>query len=355
MDGASDPLRAVSAGLLNVIFVLVDDWGSYDAGWREEELGRPSALQTPHLNQLAADGLRLQKYYVQPICSPTRSALLSARYQIHTGLQDGIIQAHARVCLPSAFGTISDAFQALGYSTHMVGKWHLGIYKDECLPWHRGFDSFYGFLTGSEHHYTKVQRIARGSGNRSQLFPDFRTHNGPLLSACLPPSPSQPPPCPLPPGGPPSVPPAAPPEERPCTMPASEGDPQCYSTHMFTAEAVRIISDHHVGRRRATAGAPSTTAPPGRPLFLYLALQAVHEPIEVPARYEQIYSASIADRTRRVYAGPLPSTHPSVLGMHPACHFPPTWCRLVRLAPRPPQTPRLACTGPASNRIRKAP
>jgi arylsulfatase A-like enzyme len=268
-----------------VVFVLVDDWGSYDAGWRQQELGRPPVLKTPHLDQLVAGGVLLRNYYVQPICSPTRSALLSARYQIHTGLQDGIIEAHARVCLPPAFGTMADAFQELGYSTHMVGKWHLGIYRDECLPWKRGFDSFYGFLTGSEHHYTKIQRIARGSGSRSQLYPDFRTHEGPLLSACLPPAPSQPPPDPMPP-----VPPASTPEQ-PLPTPPSEREPQCYSTHMFTAEAVRIISEHHA-------------APPRRPLFLYLALQAVHEPVEVPARYERIYSDAIGDRTRRVYGGP---------------------------------------------------
>jgi arylsulfatase A-like enzyme len=305
--------------LLNVVFVLVDDWGSYDAGWREKEVGRPPVLQTPHLDKLAAHGVRLSNYYVQPICSPTRSALLSARYQIHTGLQDGIIEAHARICLPPAFGTMADAFQALSYSTHMVGKWHLGIYKEDCLPWNRGFDSFYGFLTGSEHHYTKVQRIPRGSGNRSRLFPDFRTQHGPLLSDCLPPTPS-----PLPPGNPPPAPPAqADEQQRPPRL--SESKPGCYSTNVFTSEAVRIISDHHAGRRRTTS--TTATPPASRPLFLYLALQAVHEPIEVPARYESIYSEAIADRTRRVYAGPLAP--------------PPTLyhCRAWRVPPPPPRIP----------------
>ena len=127
-----------------------DGWGSADAAFREKALqpGVPPTLRTPTLDSLVGEGVELTSYYVQHICSPTRSALLSSRYQIHTGLQDGIIQAWARVCLPPKFGTLGDAFSALGYSTHMVGKWHIGIYRDECLPWRRGFDTFFLVLDG---------------------------------------------------------------------------------------------------------------------------------------------------------------------------------------------------------------
>ena len=64
----------------------------------------------------------------------------------------------------------------------------MGLYKDACLPWKRGFDSYYGYLTGSELHYTKEQRSARGSaGNASNkvLFPDFRSESGPIESVCV--------------------------------------------------------------------------------------------------------------------------------------------------------------------------
>jgi hypothetical protein len=192
----------------HVAFVLVDDWGSYDAAYRQVDLGRTAQLHTPTLDRLTREGARLDSYYVQHICSPTRSALLSGRYQIHTGLQDGIIQAQAQMCLPPAFGTMADAFKQLGYATHMVGKWHIGVYKDACLPWHRGFQSYYGYLTGSEHHYTKVQRIRRGSGNESALYPDFRTERGPIDTHCvadpLAPPPPPPPPCGAGSGGPPA-------------------------------------------------------------------------------------------------------------------------------------------------------
>lgn len=125
---------------------------------------------------------------MQHICTPTRQAFMSGRYQIHTGLQHDIIKNSQKSCLPPAFATVADLFQVGGYATAMIGKWHLGLYKSECLPWNRGFDSFYGFLTGSELHYTKMQRSARGSpGNASHkvLYPDFRSHEGPIDSPCV--------------------------------------------------------------------------------------------------------------------------------------------------------------------------
>jgi arylsulfatase B/arylsulfatase I/J len=109
----------------HVFFVLVDDWGSYDVAWREKELGRTPQLHTPTLDALAKDetAIVLDQYYVQHICTPTRQSLMSGRYQIHTGLQDGIIQNSQKMCLPPVFKTMANAFDELGHETHMVGKW----------------------------------------------------------------------------------------------------------------------------------------------------------------------------------------------------------------------------------------
>ena len=109
----------------SVVMALIDDWGSYDVAWRQKELGRQPQLKTPVLDALVQQGTKLDDYYVQHICTPTRQALMSARYQIHTGLQHGIIQNSQRSCLPPKFGTMADAFKAANFSTHMIGKWHL--------------------------------------------------------------------------------------------------------------------------------------------------------------------------------------------------------------------------------------
>jgi arylsulfatase A-like enzyme len=99
------------------------DWGSYDVAWREKELGRTPQLKTPVLDDLVQQGVKLDDYYVQHICTPTRQALMSGRYQIHTGLQHGIIQNSQKSCLPPKFGTMADAFKSAAFSTHMIGKW----------------------------------------------------------------------------------------------------------------------------------------------------------------------------------------------------------------------------------------
>ncbi|KAK3094132.1 hypothetical protein FSP39_024506 [Pinctada imbricata] len=147
-----------SAAKPNIIFILADDYGFNDIGYHGSE------IKTPNLDKLAQTGVRLENYYVQPICTPTRSQLMSGRYQIHTGLQHSIIHPRQPHGLPLENPTMADKMREAGYSTHMVGKWHLGFYKKEY---------FASYLVGAEDYFThyRCEEKACGYDLRDNLQP----------------------------------------------------------------------------------------------------------------------------------------------------------------------------------------
>ncbi|KAK7478758.1 hypothetical protein BaRGS_00029969 [Batillaria attramentaria] len=229
----------------NIVFVLADDYGFNDIGYHGSE------IYTPNLDRIADGGVKLENYYVQPICTPTRSQIMSGRYQIHTGLQHDIIwpwQAHG---LPLDSPTLADKLREAGYATHAVGKWHLGFYKEDYVPTHRGFDSFYGYLTGGEDYFTHWLCSSPGSTEKDYVSIagycgyDLRDNDTPVKT--------------------------------------ESGN---YSTHLFTDRAISLIKSHDKSK----------------PMFLYLAYQAVHAPMEVPESYVTNYD-HIHSKLRRTYAG----------------------------------------------------
>jgi arylsulfatase A-like enzyme len=132
----------------NIIFLLIDDLGYADCGFN----GGKDIL-TPNIDKLAKEGSILKNHYVQPVCSPTRSALLTGRYPTKTGIYT-IITPGAPWGLPLNERTLANALKEAGYSTAITGKWHLGEFEKAYQPNARGFDYQYGHFFGSIDYYT---------------------------------------------------------------------------------------------------------------------------------------------------------------------------------------------------------
>ena len=131
----------------HILYIVADDLGYHDVGYMGSD------ITTPNLDQLAAEGARLGRYYVQPMCTPTRAALMTGRYPLRYGLQTGVIPSGARYGLALDELTLADALGAAGYRTALVGKWHLGHADKAYWPTRRGFQSFHGPLVGEIDHF----------------------------------------------------------------------------------------------------------------------------------------------------------------------------------------------------------
>lgn len=133
----------------NVVFILVDDLGYGDLG----AYGARD-IRTPHLDRLARQGVRLTDGYSNgPVCTPTRAALVTGRYQQRVGLEWAIGPGQSEPGLPATEASLARRLKGAGYVTGLVGKWHLG-YKPEFGPNAHGFDEFFGLLSGNVDFYS---------------------------------------------------------------------------------------------------------------------------------------------------------------------------------------------------------
>ena len=219
-------LQAQSGSKPNIVCILADDLGWSDAGWHGSE------IRTPALDRLAASGAKLEQFYVQPVCSPTRAALLTGRYPMRYGLQVGVVRPWAQYGLPLEERTLPQALQEAGYFTAITGKWHLGHFQPAYLPTRRGFDHQYGHYNGALDYFTHIRDGGFDWHRNDQICRD-------------------------------------------------EG----YTTSLIGREAVRLIEGHDRSR----------------PLFLYVAFNAPHAPLQALQEHLELYSW-IADKNRRPYA-----------------------------------------------------
>ncbi len=135
----------------NILFIIADDLGWKDVGFHASD------IQTPNLDQLAAGGVRLETFYAQPMCTPTRAALLTGRYPLRYGLQTGVIPSAHVYGLPTDEFLLPQALKDAGYDTALIGKWHLGHADPQFWPRQRGFDYQYGPLIGELDYFTHEQ------------------------------------------------------------------------------------------------------------------------------------------------------------------------------------------------------
>ncbi len=135
----------------NIVFFLIDDLGYADCGFNGCK-----DIKTPNIDKLATAGTILESHYVQPVCSPTRSALMTGRYATHTGVYT-IVRPHAEWGLPLNERTLANALKSAGYETAITGKWHLGEFKPEYRPTARGFDHQYGHYFGAIDYFTHMR------------------------------------------------------------------------------------------------------------------------------------------------------------------------------------------------------
>src|SRR5262245_6412750 len=219
----------------NILLIVVDDLGYADIG-----VHGGKDVPTPHIDALAASGLRCTSGYVSaPYCSPSRAGLLTGRYQTRFGHEfNPHVGDESKLGLPLDQRTIADHFRAAGYATGLVGKWHQGFHHDR-QPQSRGFDDFFGFLVGAHNFLLRkdAEPVFGTAGTQNMIY-------------------------------------------RGRELQKLDG----YLTDLLTDEANAFID------RNAT-----------KPWMLYLAYNAVHTPLDNLPKYGERVSASVTDPQRRGY------------------------------------------------------
>jgi arylsulfatase A-like enzyme len=130
-------LQTAAARRPNIILIFTDDQGYEDLGCYGSK-----TIQTPRLDQMAEEGLRLTSFYAQPVCGVSRAALMTGSYPIRIGEPGNMKRLHTVPHTKEI--TMAETLKASGYATALIGKWHLGDDKSDTMPNDQGFDYFYG-------------------------------------------------------------------------------------------------------------------------------------------------------------------------------------------------------------------
>ena len=230
---------------------MLYNFGLADLGWNDVSFHGSNQIPTPTIDDLAHSGVILDRHYVNAVCSPTRSSLMTGRAIINTGIYDplatGVNSGLNASCnrpteQPCLF--LPEVLNGMGYRSYMVGKWHLGMYSYDQVPTQRGFAEWrLGYLGGAEDYFKHIS----GPGL------DFWRANATAFNAAT-------------------------------------NESGQYSTTLFANQAVEVIEEH------------KATRPADEPFFLYLAWQAMHSPLEAPQEAIDKFNSTIEDISRRTVA-----------------------------------------------------
>ena len=133
----------------NIVLIVADD-----LGWKDLGFQGATDLRTPNLDRLAREGARFEQFYVQPMCTPSRAALLTGRYPMRYGLQTLVIPSKGTYGLSTSEFLLPQMLGSAGYMTAIIGKWHLGHADRSYWPRQRGFDYAYGAVLGEIDYFT---------------------------------------------------------------------------------------------------------------------------------------------------------------------------------------------------------
>jgi arylsulfatase A-like enzyme len=227
-------ILSVAAGSRpHIVLMPLDDLGWADVGYHGSD------FPTPVIDRLATtEGVRLENYYVQQVCSPTRSALMTGRYPFRIGMQHATtLMPGSTAAIPMETPTLAEQLKSQGYSTHAIGKWHLGNARWSNTPLGRGFDSYLGYLQGACDYYNKTVGVGTLASKAPEVIAnsltgfDFWKDKEALW------------------------------EEQATTSSAGH-----YTVDRYQRQAQEILDAHD----------------PQQPLFMYFAHQNLHEPLQYP-------------------------------------------------------------------------
>lgn len=257
-------LTVTSAKRPHIIHILADDFGWSEVGYHRPG-DKSGDVSTPNIDELAKSGLELDRFYAHAICAPSRAAIQTGRAPIHVNVQNVLPEADnlkdtvgGYQGIPINMTGIAEVLKGVGYRTHAVGKWDVGMATEFHSPKHRGYESWLGYWHHSNDYWNFLADDSKcGLKKLPDLWRQNATDSGPAFDLANGPHCSQS-------------------NQHPA------GERCVYEEALFTERVKEVIHDHDTDD----------------PLFLFWSMHLVHMPLQVPEAYLAKF-AHVDDSYRR--------------------------------------------------------